>query len=331
MELSGIQQVLPGCEVRAVTMEDVPAIVELVARLTTEVLGESDANEAEIRDDLTGPHFDIAADTFIALSPNGEVVAYGMGQDEHSGVGWMDVYIDPSLDDERFAEVADAAVAACRSRIIESAASRGESSIHLTANLYDVETRMQAAYERGGLEVETIYWRLELSLGAGESLETAVVPDGVRLVKVDPNDDSVMEIAYRLFCDTSSEHHGLDIGQKTLADFAEEKRTAESYDPAAWWFAYDEDREVGLVIGDDRRVETGVGYIGWIGTTKQARGRGIARALLLTSFADYRARGRTGVQLGVDSGNTTGATRLYESVGMTSLHSAIALGALVEC
>ncbi|MEO8330435.1 MAG: GNAT family N-acetyltransferase, partial [Candidatus Nanopelagicales bacterium] len=45
---------------------------------------------------------------------------------------------------------------------------------------------------------------------------------------------------------------------------------------------------------------------------------GIARALLFTAFAEYRSRGRTSVELGVDSSNETGATRLYESVGMTT-------------
>jgi hypothetical protein len=48
--------------------------------------------------------------------------------------------------------------------------------------------------------------------------------------------------------------------------------------------------------------------------------------LLLTALADYQRRGRRTVQLGVDTGNTTGATRLYESVGMTSIGSAVALG-----
>ncbi|MEO8107210.1 MAG: GNAT family N-acetyltransferase, partial [Actinomycetes bacterium] len=70
----------------------------------------------------------------------------------------------------------------------------------------------------------------------------------------------------------------------------------------------------------------GAGYVPLIGVKKHLRGRGIARALLLTAFSEYQQRGCTGVQLGVDTGNATGAIRLYESVGMTSLHSAIALG-----
>ena len=46
------------------------------------------------------------------------------------------------------------------------------------------------------------------------------------------------------------------------------------------------------------------------------RNRGIARALLYHSFGAYWERGLRRVSLFVDSDNLTGATRLYESVGM---------------
>ncbi|MBV5336019.1 hypothetical protein JZU48_03250, partial [bacterium] len=51
------------------------------------------------------------------------------------------------------------------------------------------------------------------------------------------------------------------------------------------------------------------------GVVASARGRGIARWLLQCAAADAVARGRTGLALTVDGRNTTGATRLYESVG----------------
>jgi ribosomal protein S18 acetylase RimI-like enzyme len=326
MDLRPIQQSLPGCVVRPVQPGDVPTILDLTLRLTTAVLGEPDATEAEIRDDLAGPHFDIATDTYIALAPDGRAVSYGQGYDEHSGSGWVDAYLDPDLDDATFAVVADAVVGACRDRIVESARDRGAASIHVVANLYDTETRMREAYERAGIAVETIYWRMQRSLAPDVPLEAPALADGVRIAKVDPQDDAVIEVAFGLFHETFSEHHGHEDSQMGLADWVESKRTAESYDPQAWWFAYDGDEPVGLLIGDDRRVESGVGYIGSVGVVARERGRGIARALMLTAFADYLARGRTGVQLGVDSANTTGATRLYESVGMTSMHSALALG-----
>jgi ribosomal protein S18 acetylase RimI-like enzyme len=46
------------------------------------------------------------------------------------------------------------------------------------------------------------------------------------------------------------------------------------------------------------------------------RGRGYGRALLQHSFREFRRRGYTRAALGVDADNATGATQLYESVGM---------------
>ena len=53
-----------------------------------------------------------------------------------------------------------------------------------------------------------------------------------------------------------------------------------------------------------------------IGVRVAWRRRGIGEALLRLAFCELYARGRRRVGLGVDAENTTGATRLYERVGM---------------
>ena len=58
-----------------------------------------------------------------------------------------------------------------------------------------------------------------------------------------------------------------------------------------------------------------------LGVRRPWRGRGIGRALLLSAFVAVQARGGEAVELGVDAANPTGATRLYEDVGMHELHS----------
>jgi ribosomal protein S18 acetylase RimI-like enzyme len=330
MDLTGVRASLTDHEVRPVLMSDVPLLYTLVERITTHVLGESDANEAELRDDLTGPHFDLQEDTFIAVAPDGRATAYGQGNDERNGSGWIDVYIDPSLDAGAYDVVADAGVSACIARITESVRERGASVVKLTAGLYESEVAMRKAYERAGLHVETVYWRMILTFEPDVEPEQAIVPDGYEIRPVDPNDDAVMAIGHALYRDTFSEHHGFADTDTTLEDYAANWRGAESYDPSAWWFAYEGDEPVGMLLGDNRRAEQGHGYVRSIGVHKSQRGRGLARALLLTAFGHWHAAGRRGVQLGVDTGNVTGATRLYESVGMRSLHSTLALASEVS-
>jgi GNAT superfamily N-acetyltransferase len=69
-------------------------------------------------------------------------------------------------------------------------------------------------------------------------------------------------------------------------------------------------------------IRFGGGFVGTIGTLKPWRGRGIGRALLLTAFGEFYRRGETRVTLAVDAGNETGATHLYESVGMRAIWQA---------
>jgi ribosomal protein S18 acetylase RimI-like enzyme len=95
------------------------------------------------------------------------------------------------------------------------------------------------------------------------------------------------------------------------------------FDAALWFFALDGEEVVGAVCcrastpksADAASVET-------LGVRPAWRGRGVGRALLLAAFRELQRRRTPAVELGVDSGNQTGATRLYEQVGMRAVRVA---------
>jgi len=60
----------------------------------------------------------------------------------------------------------------------------------------------------------------------------------------------------------------------------------------------------------------GIGWIGTLGVRRPWRKRGLGQALLLHSFGEFYKRGTKTIGLGVDAQNPTGATRLYQRVGM---------------
>ena len=62
--------------------------------------------------------------------------------------------------------------------------------------------------------------------------------------------------------------------------------------------------------------DLGLGWVEILGTGREHRRRGLGEALLGQSFHALYARGARKVALGVDAENLTGATRLYERVGM---------------
>lgn len=91
------------------------------------------------------------------------------------------------------------------------------------------------------------------------------------------------------------------------------QRRRSNFDPSLWFVIRDGD-EIAGVARCEARPSTG--WVGALGVRPAWRGRGYGRALLLHSFREFRRRGLTSAGLGVDAANATGATYLYESVGM---------------
>jgi mycothiol synthase len=87
----------------------------------------------------------------------------------------------------------------------------------------------------------------------------------------------------------------------------------ENYDPSLWFVIRDGGDIAGVARCEPRPP---VGWVGALGVKREFRGRGYGRALLQHSFREFRGRGFTRAALGVDAANATGATQLYEGVGM---------------
>jgi ribosomal protein S18 acetylase RimI-like enzyme len=90
---------------------------------------------------------------------------------------------------------------------------------------------------------------------------------------------------------------------------------APGYDPGLSVLAWSGERLVGAAVnfGSD----DGIGWIGDLGVLEAWRGRGIGAALLARSFEVLAEAGHREARLGVDTGNASGATRLYRSAGMS--------------
>lgn len=81
------------------------------------------------------------------------------------------------------------------------------------------------------------------------------------------------------------------------------------------WFVVRDGDELAAVTRNDANVAGG-GYVGAIGVRPAWRGKGLAKALLYRTFAEFWRRGTPRATLDVDSQNATGAVALYERVGM---------------
>src|SRR5690606_9543407 len=89
-------------------------------------------------------------------------------------------------------------------------------------------------------------------------------------------------------------------------------------DPSLWMVAVEGDEVAGVSINApfDNTYETGFIYV--LAVRQAWRKKGLGRALLLHTFAEFKRRGYKQVDLNVDEENITNAVALYKKVGMTT-------------
>ena len=160
---------------------------------------------------------------------------------------------------------------------------------------------------RGYREVRR-FWEMTIELGE-EAPPDPVVPDGLRLERFSEESARGFHAALDEAFADHWEHQ-----PSPFESWWERQVARPDHDPSLWFLVRDADEVVAAARNDPER--SGGGWIGSLGVRPAWRGRGLAKALLLASFREFHRRGQRRVGLGVDSENTTGATKLYESVGM---------------
>jgi ribosomal protein S18 acetylase RimI-like enzyme len=134
-------------------------------------------------------------------------------------------------------------------------------------------------------------------------------PEGIEVGVIDPSQDlvAVHAVLHEAFAEDRSHHPASFDG------WVEEETASPTYDPTLWLLARDGRSPVGVLTAS---VGEGRGWIEYLAVLASHRGRGIGAALLLRSFSMLADRGLRRVLVSVDAQNPTGATAVYERVGM---------------
>jgi len=130
-------------------------------------------------------------------------------------------------------------------------------------------------------------------------------------VRVEPFADGDAEAFHAALEESFADHWEND--PEPFDEWWTRQRKRANFDTSLW-FAIRDGGEIAGVARCEARPP--VGWVGSLGVRSAWRGRGYGRALLQHSFREFRRRGMTSAGLGVDAANATGATYLYESVGM---------------
>jgi len=283
---------------RPPTLDDLPALAEFFDVL--EQAGGRGESERDIRDLLTNPTFDVEHDFRIAL------------EDERI-VGWCAVWDQNKAHERLFLDVRahleapDIAHALFDWGIARANALAGGAAVCRAWGDSGDET-FAGEMERRGFHLIRHFFRMEVDLT--ETPEQPVWPDGISVRTFRPGEERAV---YDAMNDAFADHW--DFVPTAFEEWEQFLVHSSTFDPTLWFIADDQGEMSGASLCRSER-RPGVGHVGILGVRPPWRKRGLGLALLLHSFHELRARGRSKVDLGVDAESTTGAVRLYERAGM---------------
>ncbi len=301
--------------------EPLARATELVAIVETAIDGRSSVTDSFLEMLINSPGTDARIDTITVCEPDsGDVVAFGqyLNSEPHTEsvtLGW----VHPEYRDNGIGTA-----------IVTWGFERSRSMISLAPPEARVTNRCQISDENGAAAtlLSTLGYsvdrhELEMELVLDKQIVTTDLPDGVTVRTMAGVDDleAVMGVVTTAFRD----HYGwVETSPEATRKRWENYRTMDEWDDGLVWIAESGDDAVGVLVAMSMYgSNTDAGYVGSLGVLREWRGKGLARGLLTRAFAEYQRRGKASVVLHVDAESLTGATKLYESVGMHHVRTEI--------
>jgi ribosomal protein S18 acetylase RimI-like enzyme len=269
--------------------------------------GEEETTDEEIAHDLDVPDMDLAEDTRIAEDSQGEVIGYADLLPGGGGLLNATIWTPPEATElTRAAE--RGLLDFLETRAVEIGASQGLRQIGLHIFVSRAEEERGRLLADRGFSLRSTFHRMLLP---GETpVSDAPAPEGVEMAPLDPARDAAA--VHALLRRAFGEHELLGIPAEEAA-WRHETVEDPRWVPGPSLVARADGELVGAVVGFPEEDQ---GWIRNLGVARSQRGRGLGAALLAASFRAFRDLGLAPVGLGVDSANRSGATALYERMGM---------------
>ena len=301
-----ISELPDGCSWRRPNVDDAEAILDLVTKHNTALIGFADCTLDDLRDELTDPGFDAATDGWVVHDRAGNVVGYGAASAK--GASEM-VDLDLLSADEA---VADWLWSQGLERAAEMGAKAGHDAVTVDVGIYQTDVAQQARATARGFVPATTFQRMRIDFDE-EPIEPVVPADVV--VRRGPGDEAFRRDGHSVSSRAFVDHFG--YVRRSFEEWHASIESSATHDWAQLLVAYRHGVPLAMVRGTDNFVEDEeCGYVATLAVLHEARGTGLAKLLLRQSFVDDHRRGRRGTILHVDANNTTPALDLYLSVGM---------------
>ncbi len=302
---------------RATQQTDFDAVLELIRAYETSINGYPIITPHDLRREWDEPDFDITDKTQVVYNEQGQLIGYA------ELFYPKELPVRPSLWICQHPDFEDMEVGRALYDWAEQVAYQvldlvpAHAKVTLTTTMDSRHTRRPALYESVGLTRTGQAWQ-KMLIEMDAQPDAPTWDEGVTVVTgADLND---IRAVYEAHLDSFQDHRNYierdrdEYFKKWLYFNVEDE---ESYDPTLWFLAMVDGRIAGISLCHPYNGgEPDEGYVAILGTRREYRGRGIAKALLIHSFREYWARDKRKVSLMVDGSSITGANRLYMSAGM---------------
>jgi mycothiol synthase len=292
---------------RPVAWNDLEAVTQLIYDVCAD---DGDTAVAvtpdELKHEWETPGFDLERDAFLVESDHGRIVGFEEFNNAHAhAILHTDGYVHPNF---KGRGIGTALLRTIEARAREEM-SLAEPDVRVSLrSLFDNHDPASHGLHRNeGYQPLRYHWRMEIVLD-GPPREPKF-PDGIELRPFirGEHDVAVWQAQNEAWRDHWGSH---DV---TLDDWKHSRFGDPEFDPSLWAIAWDGNEVAGFSLN---RYRMGIGWIRTLGVRRPWRKRGLGEALLLHSFGEFHKRGTNTIGLGVDAQNPTGATRLYQKVGM---------------
>jgi ribosomal protein S18 acetylase RimI-like enzyme len=303
---------------------DATELTELLRGHEAAGRGWAAASEEDLLVDIS-PRDGDTRENVVLRDPDGVLRGWASAHDRASGRMLLVLVVDRRLADETADRVAEQLFGWADRTALVVGGRRGLDVQQIDSGAFADDDRQHRWLERAGFEKVRTWWQMSRPVDPGEADLDAEVKEGVRIRPVErqgtgmPAEDdlrTVHDILESAFADHFNSH------EETFDEFLSRLREDPGHRWDHWWIAElvdgAEPEPAGALVGAVSQGAPGApdgSYVEYIGVLQSARGRGVAKSLLMTVIADAASRSRDRVGLEVDADSPTGADGLYVSMG----------------
>jgi len=304
-----------GYQVRPATIQDLPQAVPMFNAAETELVGVGGWTVERYEQEWIRTEIDLEASTRLVISPDGQFVGCVELWDIANPPTrpWIWGRIHPLWKGKGIGSaLLEWAFITCH-RALE----RLPDDVRLAPNVAAPAHHLPSIelFEGSGMSLCRYSWRMITELD--RQVPQPQFPEGIHIRTLRFPQD--LEALYWAQDEAFQEHWGYIQRpfEEAFPRWQNYNFEAQGLEPELWFLAMDGDTIAGFINSQEKSdLDAAKGWIPTLAVRKPYRRRGLGQALLLHAFRALQQRGVQRVGLDVDARNKTGATRLYQRVGM---------------